>query len=54
MDTNKPRSSTSKADSLEKMGRFWDKHDFNEFDSDAPDVKFDITCAVSVEIDLFS
>lgn len=54
MDANKPRSSTSKADSLKKMGEFWDNHDFTEFDTDAPDVKFDVTCAVPVEIDLFS
>ena len=54
MNANKMTSSVSKTDSLEKMGEFWDKHDFTEFDSDIPDVKFDVTCAVPVEIDLFA
>jgi hypothetical protein len=54
MDANKKISSTSQADSLKKMGEFWDTHDFTEFDSDTPDVKFDVTCAVPVEIDLFT
>ena len=54
MDANKTTSSLSKTDSLEKMGEFWDTHDFTEFDSDIPDVKFDVTCAVPVEIDLFA
>jgi hypothetical protein len=53
MDANKKNSSLSKANSLEKMGEFWDTHDFTEFDSHAPDVKFDVACAVPVEIDLF-
>ncbi|MFZ5822633.1 MAG: hypothetical protein ACOYYJ_22290 [Chloroflexota bacterium] len=54
MDANKKTSSLSKANSLAKMGEFWDIHDFTEFDSDAPDVKFDVACAVPVEIDLFA
>jgi len=54
MEANKKTSSISKSDSLEKMGEFWDKHDFTEFDSDAPDVKFEVTCAVPVEINLFT
>lgn len=53
MDANKKTSFLSKADSLEKMGEFWDTHDFTEFDSEAPDIKFEVTCAVPVEIDLF-
>ncbi len=36
------------------MGEFWDTHDFTEFDSDTPDVKFEVTCAVPVEIDLLA
>ena len=24
------------------MGKFWDEHDFTEFDTNAPDVVFDI------------
>jgi hypothetical protein len=47
-------SSISRADTLEKMGEFWDTHDFTDFDTDAPDVEFKITCAVPVELDLFS
>jgi hypothetical protein len=54
MDANKKLSSKSNADSLEKMGEFWDTHDFVEFDSDASDVKFEVTCAVPVNIDLFA
>ena len=39
-------SSLSKADTLEKMGEFWDAHDFTDYDTDAPDVEFKVTCAV--------
>jgi hypothetical protein len=46
--------SISKADSDEKMGEFWDRHDFTDFDTDAPDVKFEVTCAVPVELELFN
>ncbi|MDX1523323.1 MAG: CopG family antitoxin [Anaerolineae bacterium] len=53
MDENK-LSSTSKADSLEKMGEFWDTHDFTDFDTDAPDVTFEIASAVPIEVDLLS
>ncbi|GAB4491425.1 MAG: hypothetical protein OHK0031_14600 [Anaerolineales bacterium] len=49
------KSSLSKTDDLEKMGEFWDRHDFTEFDdADAPDVEFHVAVAVSVEPDLFS
>ncbi len=54
MDANKHLSSISKADTLEKMGEFWDTHDFTEHDTDAPDVEFTVTCAVSIELDLYS
>ena len=38
-----PRASNaSKARTLEAIGEFWDEHDFTEFDTDAPDVDFDI------------
>lgn len=47
-------SSISKADMLEKMGEFWDTHDFTEFDTDAPDAEFAISCTVSIEPDLLS
>jgi hypothetical protein len=36
------------------MGEFWDRHDFTDFDTDAPDVKFEVTCAVPVELELFN
>ncbi len=47
-------SSISKADTDEKMGEFWDTHDFTEFDTDAPDVKFEVTRAVPIEVELFN
>ena len=48
-------SSVSRANTLEKVGEFWDTHDFTEFDdTNAPDVEFKISCAVSVEVELFS
>jgi hypothetical protein len=53
MDENR-LSSVSKADTLEKMGEFWDTHDFTDFDTDAPDAEFKISCAVPIELDLFS
>lgn len=43
MDVNR-LSSISQADTLEKIGEFWDHHDFTEFDTDAPDVEFEIVC----------
>ena len=46
-------SSISKADTIEKMGEFWDTHDFTDFDNpDAPDVDFHVRCAVPIELDL--
>ena len=49
------KSSTSKTISLKKMGEFWDKHDFTEFDDpNAPDIKFDVTVAIPIEPDLLS
>jgi len=48
-------SSVSQADSLEKIGEFWDTHDFTEFDSpDVPDVEFEVPCAVPVEVNLLT
>ena len=49
------KSSISKNASPEKMGEFWDKHDFTEFDDpNAPDVEFHITVAIPIEPDLLS
>jgi len=49
------KSSTSKTNSLEKMGGFWDKHDFTEFDDpNAPDVKLNVTVTIPIEPDLLS
>lgn len=42
-------SSISKARSLEEMGGFWDMHDFTDYDTDAPDVEFTVSCAVPIE-----
>jgi hypothetical protein len=49
----KKLSSISKADTIEKMGEFWDTHDFTDFDNpDAPDVEFQVRCAIPIELDL--
>ena len=53
MDKSK-LSGISRADSNEKVGEFWDSHDFTEFDTEAPDVEFEVTCAVPIEIELFA
>lgn len=47
-------SNVSKADSDEKIGEFWDNHDFTEFDTDAPDASFEVTCTVPVRLELLS
>ena len=47
-------SSISKADSDEKIGEFWDSHDFTEFDTDAPDASFEVTCTVPVKLELLN
>jgi CopG antitoxin of type II toxin-antitoxin system len=47
-------SNISKADSDEKMGEFWDSHDFTDFDTDAPDVHFEVTHTIPVAVELFS
>lgn len=52
MDANK-RSSISRADTLEKIGEFWDTHDFTDYDDpNAPDVEFTISCSVPIEVEL--
>ena len=53
MDENR-LSSISKADTEEKIGEFWDSHDFTDFDTAAPDVKFEVTCTVPIEVELFN
>jgi hypothetical protein len=53
MSANK--SSILKTDALEKMGEFWDKHDFTDYDdSNAPDSEFDVRIAIPIELDLLS
>ena len=47
-------SSISQADTDEKIGEFWDTHDFTDFDTDAPDVEFEIVCTVPIERELFA
>jgi len=47
-------SSISRSDTLEKIGEFWDTHDFTQFDTDAPDVEYTINCVVSIEPDLLA
>ncbi len=49
------KSSVSKTDSFEKMGEFWDKQDFTDFDDpNAPDAEFNVTVAIPIEPDLLS
>ncbi|HEU5238795.1 MAG TPA: CopG family antitoxin [Pyrinomonadaceae bacterium] len=45
-------SSISKAESDEKIGEFWDTHDFTEFDDDSPDAQFDVISTVPVHLEL--
>lgn len=44
-------SSISQADSNEKIGEFWDSHDFTEFDSNAPDADFEVISTVPVHLE---
>jgi hypothetical protein len=53
MDENK-LSSISKVDTDEKIGEFWDSHDFTDFDTEVPDVKFEVTCTVPIEVELLN
>jgi hypothetical protein len=53
MDANK-LSSLSRADTDEKIGEFWDTHDFTKYDDpSAPDIEFETSHAVPIEPDLF-
>jgi hypothetical protein len=47
-------SSISKAKSDEKIGEFWDTHDFSEFDTDAPDAEFEVISTVPVQLELLN
>ena len=47
-------SITSKTDSDEKIGEFWDSHDFTEFDTDAPNAEFEIISTVRVQLELLA
>jgi len=53
MDENK-LSTISKADSDEKIGEFWDIHDFTEFDTDARDAEFEVISTVPVQLELLT
>ena len=52
MDASK-LSSISKAITDEKIGEFWDDHDFTDFDTDAPDIEFEVAYSVPLEVGLF-
>ncbi|MEM8640685.1 MAG: hypothetical protein AAGG51_17985 [Cyanobacteria bacterium P01_G01_bin.54] len=41
MDANK-LSHISQADTNEKIGEFWDSHDFTDFDTEMPDAEFEL------------
>ena len=47
-------SSISKANSDEKIGNFWDTHDFTEFDTNPPDAQFEIISTVPVQFELLN
>ena len=47
-------SSISKAESDEKIGEFWDTHDFTEFDTNTPDAEFEIISTVPVQLELLN
>ena len=53
MAENRP-SSISKANSDREIGEFWDRHDFTEFDSNAPDAEFEIVSTVPVQLELLN
>ena len=53
MDASK-LSSISNAITDEKIGEFWDGHDFTDFDTDAPDIEFEVAYSVPLEVGLFS
>jgi len=44
-------SSISKTDSEEKIGEFWDSHDFTEFDTDAPDTEFQVISTAPIQLE---
>jgi hypothetical protein len=47
-------TSISKAKTIEEIGYFWDSHDFTDFDTDAPDVDFQVLCSVPIDLELYS
>jgi len=47
-------SSISKADSDEKIGEFWDSHDFTEVDTGAADADFEVISTVPVQLELLN
>lgn len=53
MDESK-QSSISHAESLESVGEFWDTHDFTDYDTEAPDVTFEIRSLIPIELDLLA
>jgi hypothetical protein len=53
MDESK-RSGISQAADLEGMGEFWDTHELTDFDTEAPDVPFEIRSPIPIELDLLA
>jgi hypothetical protein len=47
-------SSISQANSDEKVGEFWDTHDFTEFDTGTPDAEFEVVSTVPVQLELLN
>lgn len=53
MDANR-KSTISKVNNDEAIGEFWDTHDFTDYDTEAPDIDFQASFTVPVEVELFS
>ena len=47
-------SSVCKADSDEKVGEFWDNHDFTESDTNSPDAEFEVISSVPIQLELLN
>ncbi len=50
----KHKTSVSEATSYKEIGEFWDTHDFTDFDSDRPDVKFRVSSKIAIDTELLS
>lgn len=47
-------SSHSNGNTPQQIGEFWDDHDFTDFDTDIPDVPFQVTCIVPIDVEIYA